>query len=115
MFRGRVSADGQRAMHAADRRHHDDVPRPLLPHDGNDSFCYRDGGEKVGLELAADLAEFEVLGEAGQGESCIIDEDIDASMLADDVLDEPSDEIEIVDVEPADIDVGAHARRAGGL
>ena len=71
---------------------------------GRTAFVRATGPKKLGLELGAEFFEFNVLGEASHGESGVVDEGIDAAIVADDGIDEVRDRRDLGYVEAAYVD-----------
>ena len=104
MLGGGIAADGKRAVQAEDGRNHDDVPGALPAHDGQRGLRHGHLAEKVGLELPADLVEPEVFGKSGNGKASIVDEDVEASVVADNSIDKARDGVEVGDIQLTNVD-----------
>jgi hypothetical protein len=71
--------------------------------------------KKVCLELAAEFFQFDVFGESGDGESGVVDQDIQATVFADDGVNRAGKGIEVGDVKRADVKLAGDTCCSCGL
>ena len=84
----------------------------LAAHGGQHGFGHGDGAEEIGFELAAEFFELDIFGESGDRESGIVDQNVEAAVVADDGVDEAGERVEVGNVERADIELcRRHLRR----
>ncbi|MGD1078835.1 MAG: hypothetical protein ABR881_10995 [Candidatus Sulfotelmatobacter sp.] len=67
------------------------VSGALSPHGGQRSLRHRDRAEKIRLELQPQFVDFDIFRESGHGESRIVDQNVQPSVIADYTLDETLD------------------------
>src|SRR5205085_1211391 len=77
-----IGADNRGGDTPSDRRNHDDVTGALPAHDRQHRFSDCDLAEEVGFELAAQLVKQQVFGKAGGGETGIVDQHVQTSVIA---------------------------------
>ena len=82
-------------------------PGVLAAHGGQRGFGHGDGAEEIGLELAAEFFQLDIFGKSGDGESGIVDQDVQTAMVANDGVNEGGEGIEVGDVERPDIELAA--------
>ena len=115
MFRRSIAAHGNRSVQSRDRGNLNDVSRVLATHRGQRGLRHGDSAEEIGLELSPQFVELDVFGKPGYGESRIVDENVQPSVVAYDGLDEALDGLEPGDVESANVDARGHSRRGDCL
>src|SRR5207245_3911613 len=98
-----ITADRQCAVQPADGRNHDDVSRMLLPHGGQHSLGHRDLTKEVGFKLQPDFFQRYIFGEASHGKACIVNQHVDAAILADNFVGKAANGAELSDIETSHV------------
>ncbi len=74
-----IQPDGREGIHPADRRHLQDVPRPLRTHDRQHGLGHPQRAEQVGLDLIARFRFADFLDRAEEPEARVVHGDVDAA------------------------------------
>ena len=64
------------------------MSRVLAAHGGQRGFGHCDGTEEIGLELAAEFLQLDIFRKSGDGESGIVNQNVQAAMVTDDGVNE---------------------------
>ena len=84
----------------------------LAAHGGQHGFSHGHRAEEIGLELAAEFFELDVFGKSGDGESGVVDQNVQAAMVADNGVNERGKGIEVGDVERTDVELAGDTAAA---
>ena len=110
---GGITTDADGGADACHGGDHDDVSSMLPAHDGHDGLGDGDVGEEIGLKLFAEFGKGNVFGESGGRESGVVDEDVNALMIANNVGEELRKECVVGDIETANFDAFGDAFAGG--
>ena len=109
-FGSRIAAHRERPVQPADGRHHNDVSRALLPHYWENGFGEGDVAEEVSFELLPQFVELNVFGETRHSEAGVINQHIEATVIANKLLCKCGHGRELAYIQALDIELVAHSR-----
>jgi len=87
----------------------------LFPHYRNHGLAEGDNAKEIGLELTAQFVERHVFGKAAHAEARVVNQRIDTTVIAGDVVEDEGGLPELGHIEAAEIEAVADAGFLGGL
>src|SRR6516164_11213723 len=114
-FRSAIGAEQRIAHASADGRDLDDVSRLLAAHHRQDGLAHGNIAEKVCFKLIANLTELQVFTKPSHAESGVVDQHVDAPVVAYDAVHHPANGVEFGNVEAAEVEFVAHTPLLRGL
>ena len=87
----------------------------LLPHGGQHSLGHRDLTKEVGFKLQPDFFQRYIFGEASHGKACIVNQHVDAAILADNFVGKAANGAELSDIETSHVKLIGNCGNSRGL
>src|SRR5204863_1262915 len=104
MLRGDIEALVRRRHKPKDRADIDDPPGPPFAHVRQGALYHADRPPEIGFELTARFLQARLFDRAGQSEACIVDQNVDTSGTAQELIDQSMHALVGADIELQHLD-----------